>query len=145
MIAKHSIPRLAAGYLGLVLLPVAVLLIVLRWGSDLKAPTGLVPAIDAASPRAGGTPDLFLVVLQICVILLVARIVGTVFGIFGQPRVIGEMAAGIILGPSLLGWLAPGLWTFIFPGPSLGYLNALSQVGLVLFMFLVGLEVDPGY
>lgn len=88
-------------------------------------------------------PDLFLLVLQIAVILLVARIVGSLFRLVGQPRVVGEMAAGIILGPSVLGWAAPGFSAIVFPQASLGYLNALSQVGLVLFMFLVGLALNP--
>jgi Kef-type K+ transport system membrane component KefB len=55
-----------------------------------------------------------------------------------QPQVVGEMVAGILLGPSLLGWVAPQLSSALFPASSLGYLGALSQVGLVLFMFLVG-------
>jgi Kef-type K+ transport system membrane component KefB len=55
----------------------------------------------------------------------------------------GEMVAGILLGPSLLGWLAPGVSATLFPPESLGFLNALSQVGLLLFMFLIGLELDP--
>lgn len=60
-----------------------------------------------------------------------------------QPQVMGEMVAGFLLGPSLLGWLWPGLSSTLFPPESLGFLNALSQVGLVLFMFLVGLELNP--
>jgi len=55
----------------------------------------------------------------------------------------GEMFAGLLLGPSLLGWVAPGAYAALFPADSLGYLNSLSQVGLILFMFLVGLELDP--
>ncbi len=81
--------------------------------------------------------------IQIGVILIVARIVGFIFRKVHQPQVMGEMVAGILLGPSLLGWLAPGLSTALFPPDSLGYLNALSQVGLLIFMFLVGLELDP--
>jgi Kef-type K+ transport system membrane component KefB len=81
--------------------------------------------------------------LQIGVILIVARAVGWAFRKIHQPQVVGEMVAGILLGPSLLGWLAPDLSSFLFPPDSLGFLSALSQVGLVLFMFLVGLELDP--
>jgi Kef-type K+ transport system membrane component KefB len=55
----------------------------------------------------------------------------------------GEMVAGILLGPSLLGWLAPGVSAALFPPASLAYLNALSQVGLVVFMFVVGLALNP--
>jgi Kef-type K+ transport system membrane component KefB len=68
---------------------------------------------------------------------------GKLFRRIHQPQVIGEMVAGIMLGPSLLGWLAPGLFAQLFPPESLEYLNVLSQIGLILFMFLVGLELDP--
>ncbi len=81
--------------------------------------------------------------LQIGVILITARLVGWLFRKIHQPQVIGEMVAGILLGPSLLGWLAPDISAALFPPESLGFLNSLSQVGLVLFMFLVGLEVRP--
>src|SRR5512146_3300389 len=81
--------------------------------------------------------------LQIILILCTARIVGRIFRRFGQPQVMGEMMAGILLGPSLLGWLAPGVFKIVFPSQSLDFINALSQVGLVMFMFQVGLELDP--
>jgi Kef-type K+ transport system membrane component KefB len=83
-----------------------------------------------------------LLLLQVAVILAVARFVGWIFRKMHQPQVVGEMVAGILLGPSLLGLAAPGLFNFLFPPESLGFLNALSQIGLVLFMFLVGLELD---
>jgi Kef-type K+ transport system membrane component KefB len=86
-----------------------------------------------------------LLILQIGTILIVARLVGWLFGKLHQPRVVGEMLAGILLGPSLLGWLAPGISAAIFPPDSLGHLNSLSQVGLLIFMFLVGLELDLGH
>jgi Kef-type K+ transport system membrane component KefB len=88
-------------------------------------------------------PDLFKLVLQISVILALCRIVGTIFRKIGQPRVVGEMFAGILLGPSLLGWIAPGISAYLFPASSLGFLNALSQIGVVVFMFLVGLGINP--
>jgi len=88
-------------------------------------------------------PNLFHLVLQIAVILVAARIVGFLFQKINQPQVMGEMVAGILLGPSLLGWLAPGVSAVLFPASSMGYLNALSQVGLVVFMFVVGLALDP--
>ena len=81
--------------------------------------------------------------IQIVVILITARVVGLLFRRIHQPQVIGEMVAGILLGPSLLGWLAPGVSTWLFPPASLGSLNAISQIGMVLFMFLVGLEFNP--
>ena len=88
-------------------------------------------------------PNLFTLVLQITVILAVCRLTGSLFRKFHQPRVVGEMFAGILLGPSLLGWVAPQISAYLFPSASLGFLNALSQVGVVIFMFLVGLSIDP--
>lgn len=88
-------------------------------------------------------PNMFTLVLQIAVVLVVCRVVGSLFLKIGQPRVVGEMFAGIMLGPSLLGWIAPHLSTLLFPPVSLGFLNALSQIGVIVFMFLVGLGINP--
>src|SRR5262249_50158288 len=86
--------------------------------------------------------NLALLIAQIATILIAARLLGFLFQKLNQPRVIGEMVAGILLGPSLLGWLSPRVSTLLFPPDSLSTLNSLSQVGLLLFMFLVGLELD---
>jgi Kef-type K+ transport system membrane component KefB len=80
--------------------------------------------------------------LQLATILVAARLMGALFSRAGQPAVIGEMAAGILLGPSLLGWVAPSVFGTLFPEPSLGSLQLLSQVGVCLFLFVVGMEVD---
>jgi Kef-type K+ transport system membrane component KefB len=88
-------------------------------------------------------PNLFTLVLQIAVVLATCRIVGSVFFKLGQPRVVGEMFAGIMLGPSLLGAIAPQWSAFLFPPSSLGFLSALSQVGVIVFMFLVGMRINP--
>ena len=88
-------------------------------------------------------PNLFTLVLQITVVLAACRLMGSLFRKFHQPRVVGEMFAGILLGPSLLGWIAPQFSAYLFPPSSLGFLNALSQVGVVIFMFLVGLGINP--
>ncbi|MGH9853837.1 MAG: cation:proton antiporter, partial [Blastocatellia bacterium] len=86
--------------------------------------------------------DFKLLIAQIATILIVARLMGWLFRKLHQPRVIGEMVAGILLGPSLLGWVAPGVSAALFPPASLGQLSSLSQIGLLLFMFLIGLELD---
>ncbi len=80
--------------------------------------------------------------VQIVLILVATRLVGWLLRRIHQPQVVGEMIAGILLGPTLLGWLLPGVSAAVFPADSLDNLNALSQIGLVLFMFLVGLEFD---
>ena len=81
-------------------------------------------------------------ILSIGVILLAARTLGWIFQRIGQPRVVGEMTAGIALGPSLLGRFFPGASAYVFPAASITALTVLSQLGLLLFMFVVGLEVD---
>jgi len=85
---------------------------------------------------------LSILLLQVIAIIVVARLVGMLFLKMGQPAVIGEMVAGIVLGPSLLGALLPAVQTFLFPASSLGLLRTLSQLGVILFMFIVGLDLN---
>lgn len=80
--------------------------------------------------------------IQLIVIVVLARIVGMLFRKIGQPTVVGEMFAGIALGPSVLGTLAPKVSAFLFPPGTLVNLGLLSQVGIILFMFVVGMELD---
>jgi Kef-type K+ transport system membrane component KefB len=86
--------------------------------------------------------NLGLLLSQIGVILILARLVGWGLRALHQPRVMGEIVAGILLGPSLLGWLAPDVSMALFPSDSFGLLNTLGQVGVILFIFLVGLKLD---
>jgi Kef-type K+ transport system membrane component KefB len=81
-------------------------------------------------------------ILSIGTILLAARVFGGAFKRIGQPRVVGEMTAGIVLGPSLFGRFLPDAFAFVFPSSSMPAITVLSQLGLLLFMFVVGLEVD---
>lgn len=80
--------------------------------------------------------------LQLLVIIAAARVAGWLFSRGGQPAVAGEMVAGILLGPSLFGLLAPHAFQFVFPAASLGALRLFSQIGVCLFMFAVGMELD---
>ena len=80
--------------------------------------------------------------LQLIVVILATRVAGVLAQQIGQPRVIGEMVAGILLGPSLFGWIAPHAFAFVFPAPSLEVLKLLSAIGVCLFMFVVGMEVE---
>jgi len=82
--------------------------------------------------------------LQLAVILGFCRMVGWLAARLGQPQVVGEMIAGVILGPSVFGALAPGLQAALFPAASKPVLFAVCQVGLSVFMFLVGVEFDAG-
>lgn len=92
--------------------------------------------------RTNAAHPLARLILQILVIVAAARLFGAAVRYFGQPPVIGEIAAGIALGPSLLGAWAPGVSAQLFPASSLGLLQILSQVGVILFMFVVGLDLD---
>jgi Kef-type K+ transport system membrane component KefB len=85
---------------------------------------------------------LAILVLQIITILITARLFGLLFVKMGQPMVIGEIVAGIILGPSLIGTLYPSFSNFLFPVVSLPNIQFLSQIGLILFMFVIGMDLD---
>ena len=135
--------KLVFAYVLLVGLPLLALVAVLAVGAGIRAPH--------AAPVIAGTHaytpveniPLLLLVGQITVILVVSRLVGHLFRKIRQPHVVGEMLAGIMLGPSLFGWIAPHLSASLFLPSNLYFLNAISQLGLVLFMFLVGLELNP--
>jgi Kef-type K+ transport system membrane component KefB len=88
--------------------------------------------------------DTALILLQLVVVLSVARLAGRAAGAVGQPRVIGEMIAGLALGPSLLGWIRPDWMQALFPADRMAPLSTLSNIGVVLFMFVVGLHLDEG-
>src|SRR5213075_2402613 len=80
---------------------------------------------------------------QIALILALSRVLGWIVSRFGQPYVLGEMIAGVILGPSLLGWAAPQAFSHLFPADSVQILAILSHIGLIFFVFLMGLQLDP--
>ena len=81
--------------------------------------------------------------LAIAAVILAARLLGELIAKLGQPRVMGEILAGILLGPTLLGGLAPGVTAFLFPDHVIPLLRAAADIGLAFYMFLVGLELDP--
>jgi Kef-type K+ transport system membrane component KefB/nucleotide-binding universal stress UspA family protein len=86
-----------------------------------------------------------LVLVEVLIVIGLSRLVGQAFRWIQQPLVIGEIVAGIMLGPSLFGLLAPSFSATLFPPETIPYLNVLSQVGLIFFMFLIGLELNPKY
>jgi Kef-type K+ transport system membrane component KefB len=119
----------------------------------MRLPTQVVESA-VAPPQATGALSQMIdnarlplprLILQLIVIVLVARAFGYLARRLGQPPVIGEIAAGVLLGPSLLGWLAPGPSAFLFPAAAMPTLQLLSQIGVLLFMFVVGVELEPAY
>lgn len=116
------------------------LVAIVQRGSALQAATAVGP------PRGGAgvaSSDLAAVLTALLVVLLTARAMGWVFGRLRQPPVIGEMLAGLALGPSLLGRVAPAWSAALVPPAAVAGLGVLSQVGVLLFLFTVGLELDP--
>lgn len=82
--------------------------------------------------------------LAIGIVLLACNVAGWLVGRIGQPRVVGELLAGIALGPSALGLVLPEVVAQLFPEPVIGALRVVAQLGLVLFLLLVGMETAPG-
>jgi Kef-type K+ transport system membrane component KefB len=102
------------------------------------------PAAAAASGEPLTPEALFgRLTLAIAAVIVAARAVGALAGRIGQPKVMGEVLAGILLGPTLLGALVPGVQAYLFPAQIVPLLTAVADLGLAFYMFLVGLELDP--
>jgi Kef-type K+ transport system membrane component KefB len=136
-------------YLGTLVLFGAGILAALEWGKRLEpARVGTAAAVAApdaargegtAGAARGALPTLL---LQIIVIVGAARLTGAAFRRIGQPAVIGEIVAGMVVGPSVLGAVAPDAFAFLFPPRSTELLQLFAQIGVILFLFAVGLELD---
>jgi len=132
------------GYVAMLLGAVALFLVVRSAGEALTAPATTLVARESAATAAGtaSTDALFHVLLALAAVVLVGRLLGAVLRAFGQPPVIGEVLGGILLGPSLLGRVAPQVSTFVLPASVAPELSVVAQLGVVLYMFLVGLELN---
>lgn len=135
--------RFALAYAFITVVIVGLILVVLRYGH----------AIDDAATASEGTSrlagehklsTLYHVLLALVSILLLGRWMGKIFLKIGQPRVIGEIIAGIMLGPSLLGQIWPAAQHFVLPADVAPYLKIIAEIGVILYMFLVGLELNAG-
>lgn len=143
LIGKTSAPRTIAGYLVMIAVTVGLFFLVRSHGETL------VPAAAAVRPMAtpSGSHDSTLahVLFAIAVIIVIARLVAHALEKYlRQPPVMGEIVAGILLGPSLLGWISPEAYAFLLPQDAAPHLGMVAKIGVVLFMFLVGLELDTG-
>lgn len=136
-------------YVGLMGVGLLMLWVLLSFGPGLEI--GKLRPEAAATGQTAGVLDtllgnlhhpLALFFLQILVIVTFSRIVGLLVQKVGQPFVMGEILAGILLGPSLMGMLLPSFSAFLFPAASLQPLQLISQLGLIFFMFIIGLELD---
>lgn len=138
-------------YLAALLISIALIAFILDNGGRSAATASLSAAASApatglfATMAANFEHPLSHLFVQLLVVIAAARITGSIFLGIGLPAVVGEMAAGILLGPSLLGHLAPSALAFIFPPDSLGTLKLFSQIGICLFMFSVGMELKADH
>ena len=101
--------------------------------------TTIIHAFSATST----TVEIGRIFIAIAVVISISQIFGELLSRFGQPRVMGEILEGVALGPNLLGWLSPQLDDQLFGAGITDQLNLLGQLGLALFMVLVGLERQP--
>ncbi len=99
--------------------------------------------VSPGAPREGKSHSVLLLIAQLAVIILISRAVGGLMTYIRQPRVVGEMMAGIMLGPSLLGLFFPGASAALFPQASIPVLGMLAQLGVIFFLFVIGLELSP--
>jgi len=119
---------------------ILIFLLVRQVGSSLTAPAGL--PVQVRGGYSGASEALLHVLLALAVVLVVARLLGGLFRRLHQPPVIGEVIAGIMLGPSLLGRVAPEASQFLMPASVAPFLGVIAQIGVILYMFLVGLELN---
>ncbi|MBX2979583.1 MAG: cation:proton antiporter [Flavobacteriales bacterium] len=128
----------------------ALMYAIIHKGAVLEEGRDIAPLVDnggawqdfISSMAHNLAHPLFILLAQIVTIILAARVFGWICKKIGQPTVIGEIIAGIVLGPSLVGLYFPEFSNALFPAASLGNLQFLSQIGLILFMFVVGMELD---
>jgi len=124
------------GYVVIILVAIGATLLILRYGATLVAP-GIVTSAGVSATSAKSEPLLPLLIALIAVIVT-GLALGKLFAYLGQPPVIGEVVAGIVLGPSLLG---PDLSAYLLPPDVAPYLGMIAQLGVLLYMFTVGLEL----
>ncbi len=134
--------RAAIAYLAMLGGAVGLFIAIRHVGNGLTAPAPLVPAKAGPGSYSGSSETLLHLLLALLVVLVLARLLGGLFRRFNQPPVIGEVIAGISLGPSLLGRVAPHVSEFLLPPKVAPFLGVISQVGVILYMFLVGLELN---
>ena len=129
----------------MVAVTVAAFLAIRSYGETLTAPLPASAAADATPGGSGASSDVLMhVLIALVAVIAVGQILARLFAYIDQPPVIGEVMAGILLGPSLLGSVSPAAQTILPPQAVAPYLAVISQFGVILYMFIVGLELNAG-
>jgi Kef-type K+ transport system membrane component KefB len=137
-------PRLRALLLYVAMLAgaVAVFLLIDSQGRKLATPDVTPAATEGSAAVTGRSDALVHVLVALTAVLIAGRLLSLLFRYVGQPPVIGEVVAGILLGPSFLGQVWPQAAAFVLPPAVAPYLGVVAQLGVILYLFLVGLELD---
>jgi Kef-type K+ transport system membrane component KefB/nucleotide-binding universal stress UspA family protein len=135
---------LLVGYIAIIALVVLALLLLLNVGKGLKPPEQQGGGRRDPRSRINADKVMWHILLAGIVILIAARALGSLFHKFRQPYVLGEIVAGILLGPSFLEAIWPAAFEFVFPPILMSYLDVLALLGLIFYMFLIGMELDFG-
>jgi len=148
LLSKLIMRKQISHYVVMTFVFVAVIAVLLKYGSawyGITTPTqgsSLPHHVQSLHILENAKSYLGVFLLQLVTVIAISKIIGKLFQAAHLPSVVGEMFAGILLGPSLFGWWAPEIHAVIFPLGSLDSIKALSQVGVLVFMFCVGVELD---
>jgi Kef-type K+ transport system membrane component KefB len=137
-----SWPAYLGAYVALVSATIGAFIGVSRYGERTLPAASLTREGGAWIATAGASDLLLHVLLGLAAIVLTCRVAGWLLARIGQPAVIGEMIGGIVLGPTVLGYVAPDAMRFLFARESMPFISIIAQLGVMLYMFLVGLELD---
>lgn len=141
--SRSSIVKMLFGYTAMIGGAILAFLWIRQQGLGLTAPPLAGKSLFGITRESHQIDTLLHLLLALVVIIVAARFVGVLFRRLGQPPVIGEVIAGILLGPSFLGRLSPEASLFLLPPSVAPFLQVIAQVGVILYMFLVGLELNP--
>ena len=150
--AERSLAIGILAYLGLLIAGIAIVLGVLQLGPDWGVADVASDAIAPKSPSTSNVPVVLHVLSTLAVVILLGAILGRLCKYVGQPPVIGEVVAGLVLGPSLLGAISPDAMHLLIPSQALDpkgsvatSLKVFAQLGIILYMFLIGLELNAAH
>jgi Kef-type K+ transport system membrane component KefB len=129
-------------YCAILIAAIAAFAAIDAWGQYLVAPQAAAPTANDTAHPVGSANAIVHVLLTLMAVVALGLVLGQAFRTLGQPPVIGEVVAGIVLGPSLLGRLSPEASNFLLPPAVAPFLGVIAQVGVIIYMFLVGLELN---